>query len=820
MRVTVTGATGLIGRELARALRGRGDQVVVLSRSAEKGRELLGAGFEMHEWSSPKDAPPPAEALAPADAVVNLLGEPIAQRWTDEVKREIAESRVLSTRSLVSGMNALGSEGPRVLVSQSATGYYGAHGDEQLDEHASPGDDFLAGVTVAWEREAQGVRHASRVALARTGVVLSPSGGALEKLLPPFKLGVGGPVAGGKQYVPWIHLDDVVGALVHCIDSAEASEAVNLTAPRPGDQRGAVAHARTGPSPAGDAPGPRAGAQAPVRRDGLDRAHRPARCPAQVARVGLRVRIFRDRPSAAPGPGSLVTRFRVEREMVSIVWYARRDLRVHDHPALAAAAAGAERRCRSSASTTLLHGRHASGPARSSCSSASRDLDAALRERGSGLVVRQGPPERELAALVARDSERTAVHFSADVTPFATRRDERVPSALERGRRRAAAASRAVRPSTTRRARARRRASRTRSSRRSTARGAAARAGACSAPRARCRRCRRAGARARIPSLARSACAGGRRARPPGGEHAARAALTPFLAGDVAHYGDEPRRARRRRDLAALALPALRLHLAARARGRACRGGAGAEAFRRQLCWRDFYAHVLLHFPATRTRSSRSATAARFAGARAEALRGLVRGPDGLPARRRRHAPAAPRGLDAQPRAAGRRLVPDQGPRHRLALGRALVHAPAARRRRGQQQRQLAVDRLGRRRPAAVFRRIFNPARQQERSIPTAPTCAATCPSCATCPTSTCAEPWTMPEDVQRAAGCVIGSDYPEPIVDHAQARRRRSRATRRHAPRWLIPPPRGGRGDPGDQPSSPARFRNGRRGYHNAAER
>jgi uncharacterized protein (TIGR01777 family) len=165
--------------------------------------------------------------------VVNLLGEPIAQRWSDSARREIHDSRVLSTRNLVTGLAEL-SEPPGVLVSQSGGGYYGPRGEEPVDESGAPGDDFLARLSVDWEGEARKAEELGvRVALTRTGVVLSPSGGALEKMLPFFKLGVGGPVAGGRQYVPWIHLDDVVGALIFCIDNPGARGPVNASAPEP-----------------------------------------------------------------------------------------------------------------------------------------------------------------------------------------------------------------------------------------------------------------------------------------------------------------------------------------------------------------------------------------------------------------------------------------------------------------------------------------------------------------------------------------------------------------------------------------------------------
>ena len=234
MRVVITGATGTIGAALTSALHARGDSVVALSRDADRGRALVGADAEAHAWPDPLGAPPPADALRGADAVVHLLGEPVAQRWTDASKRRIRESRVLSTRNLVTALSALADgERPAVLVSQSATGYYGPQGDEPLDESAPAGSDFLAEVVTAWEYEARQAEPKLRVALTRTGVVLSPDGGALAKMLPFFKLGIGGPVAGGRQYVPWIHLDDVVGAVECAVDDAAVSGPINVTAPNP-----------------------------------------------------------------------------------------------------------------------------------------------------------------------------------------------------------------------------------------------------------------------------------------------------------------------------------------------------------------------------------------------------------------------------------------------------------------------------------------------------------------------------------------------------------------------------------------------------------
>jgi uncharacterized protein len=229
VRVAVTGATGVIGRAVVRELVERGDSVVALSRDRSK----ADLDVEVVEWRDPKTGPAPAAALSGVDGVVHLLGEPLAQRWSEDAKREIHDSRALGTRNLVAGMGAA-SPRPAVLVSQSATGYYGPHGDEVVDESSGPGDSFEASVVVDWEAEARAAEQLGlRVALCRTGVVLSPSGGALAKMLTPFKLGVGGPVAGGRQYLPWVHIDDVVGALLFALDSSDVSGPINVTAPTP-----------------------------------------------------------------------------------------------------------------------------------------------------------------------------------------------------------------------------------------------------------------------------------------------------------------------------------------------------------------------------------------------------------------------------------------------------------------------------------------------------------------------------------------------------------------------------------------------------------
>jgi uncharacterized protein len=227
MRVAITGATGTIGRALIRELTGRGDEVTALSRDPSR----AGLEVETLAWRDPKGERPPAAALRGRDAVVHLLGETLARRWTDEAKREIRDSRVLSTRNLVAALADLPEgERPGALVSQSATGWYGPRGDERLGEDEPAGSDFLATLVRDWEAEAR--KAPCRVVLTRTGVVLSPEGGALARMLPFFKLGIGGPVAGGRQYVPWVHLDDVVGAIAFCLGS-ELTGPVNVTAPEP-----------------------------------------------------------------------------------------------------------------------------------------------------------------------------------------------------------------------------------------------------------------------------------------------------------------------------------------------------------------------------------------------------------------------------------------------------------------------------------------------------------------------------------------------------------------------------------------------------------
>jgi uncharacterized protein (TIGR01777 family) len=230
VRVVLSGATGFIGRQVLGALKKRGDAVTVLTRDPARARALEGEGVRLARWDAMEDAP--LDVISACDAVIHLAGEPaVGARWTDSVKQKIRDSRVKSTEAIVRAVERA-AERPAVFVCASAVGYYGAHGDEPLDETAAPGEDFLAQVTVEWERaalraEALGVR----VVRARFGIVLGRGGGALTEMVKPFKLFVGGPIASGRQVVSWVHLDDVVGALLRAVDDSSLRGAMNVTAP-------------------------------------------------------------------------------------------------------------------------------------------------------------------------------------------------------------------------------------------------------------------------------------------------------------------------------------------------------------------------------------------------------------------------------------------------------------------------------------------------------------------------------------------------------------------------------------------------------------
>jgi uncharacterized protein (TIGR01777 family) len=231
VKVLVTGASGFIGSALCDSLLVRGDSVVGLTRDPERAR-ATNPGVVWHAWE-PTLERPPAEAFEGVTGVVNLVGERIDQRWTDEAKDRILESRRTGTRNLVGTIAGLRQK-PRVLVSQSAIGFYGDRGEAIVDESAEPGEGFDSEVVREWEGAAgEAEALGLRVAIVRTGHVLDPRGGLLAQLLTPFRLGVGGPIAGGRQYVSWIHIEDEVGLLLWALDEERARGTFNATAPNP-----------------------------------------------------------------------------------------------------------------------------------------------------------------------------------------------------------------------------------------------------------------------------------------------------------------------------------------------------------------------------------------------------------------------------------------------------------------------------------------------------------------------------------------------------------------------------------------------------------
>jgi len=231
MRVLVTGASGFLGSAVCDALPARGDETVGLTRDPQRARQG-NPTVTWHAWN-PAAERPPASALEGVDGVVNLVGEPIDQRWTEAAKQRIRDSRGRSTKNLVDAISATDPR-PNTLVSQSAVGYYGDRGEAVVDESTGPGSTFDAEVCVAWETAAREAEKVGvRVVVVRSGLVLDPEHGLLKQLLLPFKLGVGGPLAGGGQYMPWIHVDDEVRLLLWALDTDGASGTYNATAPNP-----------------------------------------------------------------------------------------------------------------------------------------------------------------------------------------------------------------------------------------------------------------------------------------------------------------------------------------------------------------------------------------------------------------------------------------------------------------------------------------------------------------------------------------------------------------------------------------------------------
>lgn len=243
MRVFVTGGTGLVGTRLVKKLSERGDSPVLLTRRPDAARQQFGAAVTVIA-GDPVQAGAWMDAAKDCDAIVHLAGEGIFnRRWTQSFKDQIYASRVKGTDNIVASLrsdrpSAAGEAaprgGPKTLISASAIGYYGPHAAEELTEESPAGNDFLARVCVDWEKAAQpAIIHGVRLVLLRTGVVLDKDGGALAKMLTPFKMGVGGPIGSGRQWMSWIHIEDEVGLILFALDHAELSGPINAVAPHP-----------------------------------------------------------------------------------------------------------------------------------------------------------------------------------------------------------------------------------------------------------------------------------------------------------------------------------------------------------------------------------------------------------------------------------------------------------------------------------------------------------------------------------------------------------------------------------------------------------
>jgi uncharacterized protein (TIGR01777 family) len=233
MRVFLTGATGLIGTPIIHRLRERGDTPVVLTRDARSAGQKLGQGLELVE-GNPQQPGDWQRSVDGCQGIINLVGEPLfGRRWNDRQKQVLRDSRVLSTQNVVAAI-AAAADKPRVLVNASAIGYYGDVPEGELTEKAPPGEDYLSRLCADWEAASlPAAQHGTRVAQVRIGVVLDKHEGALKQMLLPFKLGLGGPVGWGRQWVSWIHLDDIVGIFLAALDNPQAVGPVNGTGPEP-----------------------------------------------------------------------------------------------------------------------------------------------------------------------------------------------------------------------------------------------------------------------------------------------------------------------------------------------------------------------------------------------------------------------------------------------------------------------------------------------------------------------------------------------------------------------------------------------------------
>jgi uncharacterized protein (TIGR01777 family) len=237
MKILVTGATGFVGKPLVKRLRKLGHDIVVVTRNIEKAESILKDNeIDFFKWDAPyKDFP--LQALEGVDAVINLMGENLAaKRWSDEQKKKLEDSRILGGQKLVEALNQKETK-LKAFVQASAIGFYPINLDKALTENDGPADNYLSQLCVKWEAVTANLKHSERISIVRTGVVLGKNGGALEKMLLPFKMGVGGPIGNGKQMMSWIHLKDLISIFTFCATDSKAQGIYNAVSPFPVSNR-------------------------------------------------------------------------------------------------------------------------------------------------------------------------------------------------------------------------------------------------------------------------------------------------------------------------------------------------------------------------------------------------------------------------------------------------------------------------------------------------------------------------------------------------------------------------------------------------------
>lgn len=232
MKIAIAGATGFIGKHLVTKLETLGHEYTIITRYRDRAANVFPLAADIIEWSPPGKGLEPSQ-LSGNDALINLTGTTVAQRWTAKVKQDIRDSRVNTTRLLANALINC-DKPPAVFVNASAIGFYGSNASSDLDESSPPGSDLLSEICQAWETESQRAAFAGiRTINARIGIVLGVEGGALKSMLPPFKFGLGGPIGSGKQWMSWIHVEDVIGLIIESLANVQLSGPLNLTAPEP-----------------------------------------------------------------------------------------------------------------------------------------------------------------------------------------------------------------------------------------------------------------------------------------------------------------------------------------------------------------------------------------------------------------------------------------------------------------------------------------------------------------------------------------------------------------------------------------------------------